>query len=169
MNTRAIICGILFVSSDPLSEDELAKISSLPPKKINSALHDLRKVLADECLGLDIVHLDGRWQLCTRPELAPYVEKVFPQSRRGLSHAALETLSIIAYKQPITRAEIERIRGVNVEGVLQTLLEKDLIREKGRRTGPGRPVLFGTTDEFLRYFNLASLEELPEISTLSRD
>ena len=164
---RAAVQCLLFVSTEPITTIELAQLSGLDPDVVDYTLQQLKEVYQRENLGLDIVMLEGGWQLCTRPENAEIVEKVFPVRRRGLSHAALETLSIIAYKQPVTRVEIEQLRGVKVDGVLQTLLDRELIREQGRKNAPGKPMLYITTSEFLRQFNLQSLEELPAFQDLS--
>jgi segregation and condensation protein B len=99
----------------------------------------------------------------TKPEFAPWIGKLFRREEPRLSTPSLETLAIIAYKQPITRSEIEKIRGVNVEGVLKTLLDKDLIRVKGRKDAPGRPITYGTTEEFLKRFGLNDLKQLPSL------
>lgn len=160
---RAVIQCLLFVSTEPVTSSELAKLSGLDEEVVEYTIEQLRNIYAREKMGLDIVLLDGGWQLCTRPELADIVERVFPVRKRGLSYAALETLSIIAYRQPITRVEIEQIRGVKVEGVLQTLMDRGLIAEQGRKNAPGKPVLYITTLEFLRQFNLESLNDLPAI------
>jgi len=161
--TRAIVECILFVSSEPVDIATLTRVSGLSEAEIRSAIKDLREIYRRGGHSLDVVDINEGWQLCTRPEYSGYVEKLFPSPRRGLSQAALETLSIIAYKQPITRAEIERIRGVKVGKVLQTLLEKGLIAEKGRKDSPGKPLLYGTTTKFLHEFNLRDLNDLPQV------
>lgn len=163
---RAVIQCLLFVSTEPMTSSELARISGLAEDVVEYTISQLRGVYEQHGLGLDILLIDGGWQLCTRPEYAQYIEKVYPVRRRGLSHAALETLSIIAYKQPITRLEIEEVRGVKVESVLQTLLDRELITEHGRKNAPGKPVLYVTTTEFLRQFNLQSLNDLPVLEEL---
>jgi segregation and condensation protein B len=160
---RAAVQCLLFLSPEPLTTSELSRLSGLDADVVEYTIQQLRNIYSRESLGLDIVLLDGGWQMCTRPEHADYIEKVFPVRRRPLSHAALETLSIIAYKQPVTRLQIEAIRGVKVEGVLQTLLDRGLIAEQGRKNAPGKPVLYITTNEFLRQFNLQSLEDLPPL------
>lgn len=165
---RAVVQCLLFISPEPVTSSQLAKLSGLDPDVVEYTIEQLREVYLQEKLGLEITLVDGGWQLCTRPELAQVVEKAFPVRRRSLSHAALETLSIIAYKQPVTRVEIEQIRGVKVEGVLQTLLDRGLIEEQGRKSAPGKPVLYVTTTEFLRQFKLNSLEELPSLEELKK-
>lgn len=166
---RGVIQCLLFMSNEPVTSEKLANWSGLDPDVVEYTIQQLKDVYSREKLGLDISMIDNGWQLCTRPEYSPLVERIFPIRKRGLSHAALETLSIIAYKQPITRLEIEQIRGVKVEGVLQTLLERELIAELGRKKAPGKPVLYGTTTEFLRQFNLQSLEDLPDLEELKKN
>ena len=165
---RAPVQCLLFLSPEPMTSSELSKLSGIDVDVVEYTIQQLRDIYSREKLGLDIVLVDGGWQMCTRPEYAKYVQKVFPVQRRPLSHAALETLSIIAYKQPVTRLEIEKIRGVNVESVLQTLLDRGLIAEQGRKNTPGKPVLYVTTSEFLRQFNLRSLKDLPALEELKQ-
>lgn len=165
----AIINCLLFVSNEPVSSVELARLSGLDVDVVEYTIQQLRETYARENLGLDLLQIEDGWQLCTRPEYAEFVEKVIPSRSRNLSHAALETLSIIAYKQPVTRIEIEAVRGVQVDGVLRTLLDRGLIEEKGRKNAPGKPVLYGTTTEFLRHFGLRSLEDLPKIAAASNN
>ena len=164
---KAVINCLLFVSSQPVTSAELAKLSELDIDVVEYVIQQLRDTYTRESLGIDIVKIEEGWQLCTKPDYAQFVEKVFPSRSRGLSYAALETLSIIAYKQPVTRIEIEEVRGVKVEGVLQTLLDRELIEEKGRKEAPGKPILYGTTTEFLRSFKLQSLQDLPELPAMS--
>lgn len=163
---RAIIQCLLFVSNEPATSEELAQWSGLDIDVVEYTIQVLKDIYSRESLGLDVLLIEGGWQLCTKPEYAELVEQVYPTRKKGLSHAALETLSIIAYKQPVTRIEIEQIRGVKTDGVLQTLLERDLIEDQGRKKAPGKPVLYGTTTEFLRRFNLQSLEDLPDLEEL---
>ncbi len=114
--------------------------------------------------GIQIIEIANGYQMTTRPDLAPYIERLYrPQTNFGLSKAALETLAIIAYKQPITRGELEMIRGVKVDSPMNTLIEKGLVKDLGRKEGAGRPVLFGTTEKFLQHFGLKSVDELPSL------
>ena len=127
-------------------------------------VEDLRRELEERNLGYRLIAVAEGWQMATRPELAPYMRKLFSdRATMRLSTAAQETLSIISYKQPLTRAEIEEIRGVEVIAALETLLEKRLVKVVGRKETVGRPLMYGTTMEFLRHFGLRSLEELPPI------
>jgi len=162
-NLQAIIESLLFVSGDEgLSISRLAEIIEKPHEDIQGALESLEQ----ECKfrGVTLVEIGGAYQLVTKKEHAPYIEKlVEAPANQSLSQAALETLAIVAYKQPITRAEIEEIRGVKTERPLQTLIGKVLLKEVGRAEGAGRAILYGTTKEFLGYFGLKSIEELPPL------
>lgn len=160
--TKSILECLLFVTKEPLSLKTLGQIVELPEGDIKAMLDELIYEYS-KGRGITIQVVANGYQLCTRPEFAPYIEKLYkPQNSYGLSRAALETLAIIAYKQPITRAEMEAIRGVKVDSSIGTLVEKNLVKEVGRKEGPGRPVLFGTTPSFLRYFGLEDLSELPD-------
>ncbi|MEA4926657.1 MAG: SMC-Scp complex subunit ScpB [Syntrophomonadaceae bacterium] len=162
---KAAIEALLFVSGERMSEDELLEILGLAP----SDFRDIMKEMAAEYLqsnrGIQILTLDGGYIMGTKPEYAQVVGKLLKPVGRRLSPAALETLAIIAYRQPISRAEIEQIRGVKTDRVITTLLEKGIIKETGKRAGPGKPVIYGTTHEFLRIFGLSNLDELPELES----
>ncbi len=161
--TKLIIECLLFVSREPLTVETLARILELPENKVRSLAEELITEYDRKQRGIEIRLVANGYQMYTRPEFAPYIERLYqPQQSSGLSKAALETLAIIAYKQPVTRAEVEAIRGVRIDSVLGTLVEKNLVRELGRKEGPGRPILFGTTPGFLRYFGLRDLSELPD-------
>ena len=162
-NLQAIIESLLFVSGDEgLSISRLAEIIEKPHEDIQGALESLEQEC--EFRGVTLVEIGGAYQLVTKKEYAPYIEKlVEAPANQSLSQAALETLAIVAYKQPITRAEIEEIRGVKTERPLQTLIGKVLLKEVGRAEGAGRAILYGTTKEFLGYFGLKSIEELPPL------
>jgi segregation and condensation protein B len=137
------------------------------PAELRAALDELTADYAAPDGALVIVELAGGYRLVTRPELAPWVSRLFAvPGRPRLSQPALETLAIIAYKQPVTRVELEEIRGVNVEAVLRTLIERDLISIVGRDEGLGRPLLYGTTDGFLTYFGLNSAADLPRMDEI---
>ncbi|RYD05981.1 Segregation and condensation protein B [Desulforamulus aquiferis] len=155
---------MLFVSSEPLSVQVLAKIVEVEAEDAVELLQELAVEYTARPGGLKLIEVAETWQMCTKPEFAPYVERLYKQrGGSGLSRAAVETLAIIAYRQPVTRAELELIRGVKVDSPINTLLERNLIEEKGRREGPGRPVLYGTTLEFLKYFGLKDLSQLPPL------
>lgn len=162
--TKSILECLLFVTKEPLTVKTMAQILELPESDIKVLLAELMADYNDFGRGINIQIVANGFQMFTRPEFANYIEKLYkPQNSYGLSKAALETLAIIAYKQPITRAEVEAIRGVKVDSAIGTLVEKNLVREAGRKEGPGRPILFGTTPAFLRYFGLSDLSELPDM------
>jgi len=158
----AIIESLLFVADAPVPVSQLAEATGHPLREVERALQSLAEGYARR--GLRVQRKGNQVQLVSAPEAAPYVERFLGLSFSGkLSAAALETLAIIAYKQPITRPQIEAIRGVNSDGVLRTLMSKGLIEEVGRLDTVGHPILFGTTFEFLQYFGLSSLGELPPL------
>ncbi|NGM81534.1 SMC-Scp complex subunit ScpB [Paenibacillus sp. 7124] len=163
---KSIIEGLLFLAGeDGLSAKQIAEITEQRTDFVNGAVEELRQELASQGRGLQVVQIAGNYRLATLPDHAPYFERLaYSPSRASLSQAALETLSIIAYRQPITRVEIEEIRGVKSERAIHTLTNKDLIQEVGRAEAVGRPILYGTTKSFLETFGLASLQELPEPS-----
>lgn len=154
---------VLLVSGGPVTPEQVAETLAVPPETAREVLEDLRR--SYEGRGLQIQMLAGGYQLCTRPEYSSYVQRFLHlEQLEPLSQAALETLAIIAYRQPVTRAEIEAVRGVRVEHVLDRLLERHLIREIGRRPTVGRPILYGTTEGFLRHFGLRDLQSLPPLT-----
>ncbi|GAB7386212.1 segregation/condensation protein ScpB [Bacillaceae bacterium] len=166
---KAVIEGLLFVTGDEgLDARQIAEIVELDEDTVVDLLHDMQADYKRERRGLQIVEVAGAFQFTTLPEHAPYFEKLAQSpSHATLSQAALETLAIVAYRQPITRAEIEEIRGVKCEKAIHTLVSKRLIEEVGRAEGPGRPILYGTTKDFLEYFGLRSLDELPALPDLT--
>ena len=163
---RALEC-LLFVASEPLNEKRLAEISEAEPRQVRALLEELAQQYQES--GFQLRQVAGGWQFTTRAEHAPLIEKLYRPKIQQLSRAAMETLAIIAYKQPITRAEVAAIRGVESDGVVSTLLEKRLIQDVGRRLGPGRALLYGTTDEFLAFFGMNSLEDLPSAVNLAEE
>jgi len=167
MNKLASVEAILFVAGDDgLTIEELAKLINQPADVAFALCEDLaEKHKNDETSGLLLIETANKYQLVTKKEYADYI-KSYAQSpfSQTLSRALLETLAIVAYNQPITRIEIEDIRGVQVAGNLQKLKARQLIEEVGRLDKPGRPLLYGTTSFFLDYFGVNSLEELPELS-----
>jgi segregation and condensation protein B len=168
---KSVIEGLLFASGDEgLDAKQLAEVLEQDLHLITDLVHDLKGDFKRADRGIQIVEIAGSFQLTTLAEHAPYFERLaYSPSRSSLSQAALETLSIVAYKQPITRVEIEEIRGVKSERALHTLSAKDLIEEKGRAEAVGRPILYGTTKQFLDYFGLSSIEELPDSATFQGD
>jgi len=161
---KGIIEGLLFISGDEgIDAKQIAEIVELSEDSVIDVLEDMKADFRRNGRGIQIVEVAKAYQLTTLPEHVPYFEKLATSpSQSTLSQAALETLAIIAYKQPLTRSDIEEIRGVKCEKALQTLLSKQLIREAGRAEGIGRPILYATTKEFLEHFGLRSLSDLPE-------
>ena len=159
----------LFASSRPIPADELAALDAeASPAAVQSALDELREHYDVDGHGVELVEIGGGWQILTRPEYTEAIERAQLAARPSrLSAAALETLAIIAYRQPIGRAEIEEIRGVSVGGVLKSLHERGLIDVAGRGEGLGRPLLYGTTPSFLEQFALRHLDELPRVDELA--
>jgi segregation and condensation protein B len=159
---ESLLESLLFVADEPVAVSQLAKVLEVGVKSIEEALERLRAEYSQR--GLRIQRKGERVQIVTAPEAAPHIERFLGLQLSGkLSTAALETLAIIAYQQPITRAQIEAVRGVNCDGVLRTLSRKGLIEEIGRLEQAGRPILYGTTFEFLQYFGLQDLAELPPL------
>ncbi|TGE34289.1 SMC-Scp complex subunit ScpB [Desulfosporosinus sp. Sb-LF] len=159
----AALEALLFVAKDPLTPELLGEILELDPMKIEELLYELRARYAADACGLMLLEINGGYKLGTKPEVARYIEILYKQPAQALSNAALEVLSIIAYKQPVTRGEVDFIRGVQSDRALATLVEKGLVIEVGRKDGPGRPILYGTTEQFLLHFGLRSLEDMPNL------
>jgi segregation and condensation protein B len=158
----ALLESILFVASDPVPVPVLATVLDVDAGKVEDALKELGAEYWKR--GLQILRMGDRVHITTSPRAAQVVERFLGiEHTIGLSRAALETLAILAYKQPLTRPQIDAIRGVNSESVLENLIAKDLVEETGRTEGPGRPILYGTTEAFLRHFGLGSVAELPAL------
>ncbi len=158
----ALVEALLFVADEPVSVGRLSGVLETSPAEAERALEELEATLRER--GLRLQRMGDRVQLVTAPEAAPYVERLLALGeRRRLSQAALETLAIVAYRQPISRLEIEAIRGVSCDSVLRTLLAAGLIEEAGRAPGPGRPILYATTFAFLQHFGLNRPEDLPPL------
>ncbi len=155
---------MLFASGDPVPASKLAQILEVPEGHVESMIAEMQHAMTTDDRGLTIVTVAGGYQLCTKPQLAETVEKLAEIQDNRLSAAALETLAIIAFKQPITRQEMESIRGVKVDRVVNTLTERQLIKEIGRKDAIGRPILYGTTTEFLKCFGLKTLKDLPDLA-----
>lgn len=165
---KSVIEGLLFASGeDGLSLKELVNVTGLPKHEVETMIHELRVDYKEQGRGMQIVKVAQVYQMTTLPEHAPYFEKLAQAPTRSqLSRAALETLAIIAYRQPITRIEIEEIRGVKSDRIIQVLQRKGLIREAGRAEGAGRPILYGTSKDFLDYFGLNHIDELPPADSI---
>ncbi|HCW77901.1 MAG TPA: SMC-Scp complex subunit ScpB [Gemmatimonadetes bacterium] len=168
MNSHQIVEAVLFASDAPLSPDEIARADEmLDEDQVEEALHFLRAEYDDAARAFQIRELAEGYQILTRSEYAPYLERFdnVPKASR-LSGPALETLAIVAYRQPIGRIEIEYIRGVSASGVIRTLQDRNLIDVVGRAEGLGRPLLYGTTSFFLEHFGFGSLEDMPRADEL---
>lgn len=166
----ALVQTVLFLESEPLDELALARATGLGKDVIDKALEILAEELSSPAQGLELIRSAGGWILAPKAELwASLKERYGKKADSRLSRAALETLSIIAYSQPVTRAEVEAIRGVSADGMMRFLLEKDLVKEVGKKDAPGKPVQYGTTKEFLKYFRLGSIADLPRLDDLERD
>jgi segregation and condensation protein B len=165
MEKKAIIEALLFASGEEgLSHKQIAAALEISEEEVSELIKQMKQAYEQEERGIMLVEMAGTLQLVTKKAYAPYLQKLVESpTTSSLSQAALETLAIIAYRQPITRAEIEEIRGVKSDKPLQTLLAKALIKEIGRAEGTGRPILYGTTKEFLDYFGLKTLDELPPL------
>ncbi|CAG5090108.1 Segregation and condensation protein B [Thermobacillus xylanilyticus] len=168
---KSIIEGLLFMAGDEgISAKQLGEILGCDPALARDAAEELKADMVREGRGLRVAEVAGGYRLTTVPEHAPYFEKLaYTPGRQSLSQAALETLAIIAYRQPITRVEIEEIRGVKSDRALQSLVNKELIQEVGRADAIGRPILYGTTKAFLDYFGLPDLSALPEPEEAEQD
>lgn len=166
MNYKAIIEAILFTMGESVELEKIAGAIELDKKETKKLIEELQEEYKNsKNIGMNIIELDGAYQMCTKPEMYEYLIKIAKQpKKRVLSDVMLETLSIIAYKQPVTKAEIEKIRGVSSDHAVSRLVEYGLVQELGRLDAPGRPLLFGTTEEFLRSFGVQSVDELPVLS-----
>lgn len=162
---KSIIEAILFTLGSAVEIKKLAEVAGVSVKEVSDAAAELEKKYAKDDSGVMLIRLEDSLQLCTKTELYDYLVKVANAPRTyHLSDSVLETLSIVAYKQPVTRLQIEHIRGVSSSHAVDKLLEYNLIQELGRLDAPGRPILFGTTEEFLRVFGVQSLEDLPRLN-----
>lgn len=161
---QAAIEALLFIAGDEgLDAKQIAAVLEADKDEVSRTLQQMKRQFDETGRGLQIVELAGTWQLTTRPEHAVYFQRLAYSPARGtLSQAALETLAIIAYRQPVTRIDIEEIRGVKTDRAIHTLVAKGLVKPVGRADAIGRPILYGTTDEFLDYFGLRSLDDLPD-------
>ncbi len=161
---KAIIEAMLFVSGEPLSLRDIAVNLEITPKYTEEILGEMMLDYEVSNRGIKLIQINGAYQLVTKSEYSDYIQKLLKKNRRqSLSQASLESLSIIAYKQPITRVDIDEIRGVKSDSAIQKLVERELVAEVGRLEVPGRPILYGTADEFLRQFGLAAIDELPSL------
>lgn len=158
--------ALLFSSAEPLAVERLAKLLGVPEPMVLAAAESLGHHYGGSGRGVELRRVAGGLQLVTTPAYGTLIQRLTQTRRPALTHAALETLAVVAYRQPISRAEVEHFRGVNCERALQTLIERKLVAVAGRRPGPGRPLLYATTPEFLAYFGLDSLTDLPDLKDL---
>ena len=161
---RRAVEAVLFASGEPMSIERLAQTFEITPEKIVKTVESLAEEYANNGSSIVIVRLENTYQMATDEKYAEYIKKAFDIRRRTpLSSAALEVLAVVAYNQPVTKSFIEQVRGVDCSGVVSTLVEKGLIEEQGRLELPGKPLLYGTTKNFLRCFGISDLSELPEL------
>lgn len=161
---RAACEAILFASGEPVEAARIAEALELDIDTVNGAMWELGRALDERGSGICLLRLGSKYQLCSRSDYAQQVRSVLDIKKNApLSPAAFEVLAVVAYNQPVTKAYVEQIRGVDCSGVIATLCQKGLLEEKGRLDLPGRPLLYGTTPDFLRCFCLSSLSELPEL------
>ncbi|MBI4743597.1 MAG: SMC-Scp complex subunit ScpB [Actinobacteria bacterium] len=170
INIKGVIEALLFVSDRPLPLPKIMEIAEIDEIAARNILEELKNEYIEQNRGFQLREIAGGYRLYTHPGYASYIEKlILTSDSRKLSQAALETLAIIAYKQPLTKNEISAIRGVNVDGVISSLLEKDLIKEAGREKTPGQPILYGTTKMFLEKFGLKDISDLPPLEEFEAD
>ena len=161
---KSAIESMLFVSGEPLPLREISNNLELKEKNVVEILQEMTTEYEDKSRGIRLISLDEAYQLVTKSENSEFVQKLLKKNKKhSLSQASIESLAIIAYKQPITRIDIDEIRGVKSESAITRLVERGLIKDVGRLEVPGRPILYGTTDEFLRQFGLKTIKELPSL------
>ncbi|ABR48685.1 putative transcriptional regulator [Alkaliphilus metalliredigens QYMF] len=166
---KAAIEAILFAWSDPISSSELSNILDIKVTETKEIMKEMIDEFNFHKRGIQIIQMNDHYQMSTRAEYHEILQKLFePKQNKGLTQASLETLAIIAYRQPITKTEIESVRGVKCDKAISTLFEKNLIEDRGRLEKTGRPILFGTTLHFLKNFGLKSLEDLPKITEIDQ-
>lgn len=165
---KSAIESMLFVSGEPLALRELSNNLELKEKNVEEILSEMANEYEDKSRGIRLISINGAYQLVTKSENSDFVQKLLKKNKKhSLSQASIESLAIIAYKQPITRIDIDEIRGVKSESAIARLIERGLIKDIGRLEVPGRPILYGTTDEFLRQFGLKTIKELPSLDLYS--
>ena len=163
-NIKYAIEGILFAAGEPVKASKLAVVLETDVESVENAVSELKEEYNENHRGFNIIDILEGYQICSRPEYYTYIQEILGEQRRQpLSNAAMEALAIIAYKQPITKGQVEHIRGVNSDGCINRLYERGLIEEKGRLDAPGRPILYVTTENFLRCFGLRNPQELPPL------
>ena len=161
---QAAVEAILFASGEPIEYERIAEALEIEPEYAENLLMNLGATLDERGSGICLVRMDNQFQLCTRSQYADKIRAVLEIKKNSpLSTAAIEVLAVVAYNQPVTKSFIEQVRGVDCSGVISTLCQKGLVEEKGRLDLPGRPLLYGTTPEFLKCFSVTSLDELPDL------
>ena len=167
MNKKELISAfeaVLFASGEPMSIERFSQVFEISPDEVIEVMDALSQKLIKNSNGFELLRLENMYQLATKKEYALYIKKAFDIRRRTpLSPAALEVLAVVAYNQPVTKSFIEQVRGVDCSGVVTTLIEKGLLEERGRLEFPGKPLLYGTTKNFLRSFSISDLSELPPL------
>lgn len=168
-NRKSVIEALLLASEKPLALEKIREVlDNLPAQDTLKTIEELKKEYEEANRGIRIIEIAGGFQMITAPDFAPFLKKLYKdRNTERLSKPALETLAIIAYKQPLTRNEVELLRNVNVDGVMKSLTDKNLIRICGRKKSPGNPYVYGTTRKFLEHFGLNSLQDLPRIEDFS--
>ena len=163
----ALVEAVLYLESDPIDEGQIGRICGIPKETVKTVLEKLKERYASADCGLELSHIGGAVVISAKREYweSSSIKERYGRKNEGkISRAAMETLAIVAYSQPVTRAEIEKIRGVSADNMIRLLLEKNLVREAGKKDIPGRPVMYGTTKDFLKTFGLTSIAELPKLS-----
>lgn len=161
---KSVLEAVLFASGEPLDIEKTAKTLLVDKESIENCLSEIMEEYKNDTHGIELLNLAGKYQFATKEEFAPEIRAVLSMKKNTpLSSAAFEVLAIVAYNQPVTKAFIEQVRGVDCSGVIATLCQRNLIEEHGRLDLPGRPLLYCTTDNFLRCFEISSLDELPEL------
>lgn len=161
---KSVLEAVLFASGEPLDIEKTAKTLLVDKESIENCLSEMMEEYKNDTHGIELLNLAGKYQFATKEEFAPEIRAVLSMKKNTpLSSAAFEVLAIVAYNQPVTKAFIEQVRGVDCSGVIATLCQRNLIEEHGRLDLPGRPLLYCTTDNFLRCFEISSLDELPEL------
>ena len=168
---KPIVEAMVFAADEPLTFKAIKDVlKDVEKNQIQEVIDLLNKEYEDAQRAFQIKEIANGWQMQTKEDFAPWLSKLYSLRKKGrLSKPALESLSVVAYKQPVTRAEVEAIRGVNVDGVMALLMEKDFIKILGRKDSPGRPIIYGTTDKFLEYFGLVSVKDLPPIEEFVKE
>ena len=160
----ALVETVLFLESQPITEKQISNIAQLSEEVVGHCIENLKEKYSSDVSGLELAMITGGWSLVPKAEFWDVLRERYGEKNSGrLSKSALETLSIIAYSQPITRSEIEQIRGVSADNMIRLLVERNLIKEVGRKEVPGKPIQCGTTKEFLKFFHLNSIAELPKL------